>query len=873
MLASSQPDPVTASTPLAHRLLERFLPSATADAVVGDLIERRLTGARLWRETLVALWHLRHREPKQVELMSSFLSDLRLALRLLGRAPTFTGAAVLTLGVAIGATTAIFSVANPVLIQPLPYHNPDRVMVVWERDRDGSRSTVGFTTIRDYIDRATTFESAAALGDWQPTVTEGNEPERLQGLRVSATYFRTLGVQPSLGRDFRADEDVPGAPRVVIISHALWQRRFGGDPAIIGKPISMGGTLMPVVGVMPEGFDDVTAPGAQIWRILGYAVTDPYACRTCRHLRMIARLAPNVTVARAQSELTKIHKAIAAEHPADYGSPDAIVAPLQHEVTLQYRPALLALGAAVALMLIIAVANMANLQLARLVRREEEFAIRTALGASSPRLTRQLLTEALLIGVLGGLAGLSVAAMAIPALVRQLPPQLPRLGAIRLDLSAVAVIGAIVLALTIVVGLVPRRGRRVSNIADGLRAGRRLTGTRQSAVRAGLVVAELAFALMLLVGAGLLARSVVRLLDVDKGFDSRNLLTMEINSIGPRYQDDASVFAYHDRVRDAVRSVPGVSSVGVVNQLPLGGNFDLYGVGAQDKPEPDPAKVPSGSRYVVSADYLATMRIRLLEGRTFTAAEERDSVNRVALVSKALATRLWPGESAIGKRIKMGGPERPYRTVIGVVGDVRHTGLDATQLMAFYVPERQWFFSDEQEILVVRTKGDPAAAAGAVRRAIQAIDPTQPIVKVAAMEDVVAASTAQRRLALTLFTCFALAAVLLAVAGIYGVIAGNVAERTREIGLRAALGATPRNILQLVVGQGARLAIAGLAAGLFGAFALTRSLRALLFGIGPNDPATIVVATLVLLAAALAACFVPAVRALRVDPSQAFRSD
>jgi len=863
--------PVLPSLPF--RLLERFLPSSTADAVIGDLIERQVTGVRLWRETLVAVWHLRDRTPHEVELMSSFLSDLRLAVRLLVRAPTFTAAAVLTLGIAIGATAAIFSVANPVLIRPLPYRHADRVMVVWEKERDGSRSTVGFTTIRDYTDRATTFESAAALGDWQPTLSEGNEPERLQGLRVSSNYFHTLGVQPALGRDFRADEDVPGAQRVVIISHALWQRRFGGDPSVIGRSVSIGGTMMPVVGVMPEGFDDVTAPGSQIWRILGYAVTDPYACRTCRHLRMIARLKPGVALERAQSELTKVHKAIAAEHPEDYGSPDALVAPLQSEVTRQYRPALLALGAAVGLMLVIAIANMANLQLARLVRREEEFAIRTALGATTPRLTRQLLTEALLIGALGGVAGLVVAWLAIPALVRQLPPLLPRLGAIHLDVAALAVIAAIVVVSTMVVGLVPRRGRRVSNIADGLRGGRRLTGTRQSAVRAGLIVAEMAFALMLLVGAGLLARSVIRLLDVDKGFDASNLLTLEINSVGPRYETDQAVFAYHDKVRDAVRALPGVVSVGVVNQLPLGGNIDLYGVGAQDKPEPDPAKVPSGDRYVVSADYLSTMRIPIVEGRPFTPAEERDTVNMVVLVSQALATRLWPGESAIGKRIRMGGPERPFRAIIGVTGNVHHQGLDATQLMSFYVPERQWFSSDNQEMLVVRTRGNPTAMAGAVRRAIRQIDPAQPIVKVAAMDDVVAASTGQRRLALTLFTCFALAAVLLAVAGIYGVLAGNVAERTREIGLRAALGATPRNILQLVVGQGARLAVVGLSVGLFGAFALTRSLRALLFGVGPNDPVTMVMATAVLLAAALAACLVPAVRALRVDPSQAFRVD
>jgi len=861
------------STPLAYRLLDRFLPPRIADAVIGDLIERDVTGLRLWRETLVALWHLRERTPKQVELMSSFLSDLRLALRLLARAPTFAFTAILTLAVAIGATTAIFSVANPVLLQPLPYPNPERIVDVWERNREGGRDNVGFATFRDFADRSTTIESAAAIGSWQPTLSDGDNPELVSGLRVSSTYFRTLGVQPALGRGFRADEDVPSVPRVVVLSYSLWQRRFGGDPAIIGKPISIGGTPMEVVGVMPNGFSDVAAPQAQIWRVLGYAVTDPYACRTCHHLRMVARIRPGVTLGRAQSELDKIHGVMLAEHPKEYASVGAAVVALKDDVTAAYKPALLALTAAVALMLIIAIANVASLQLARLVRRDEEFAIRTALGASSPRLARQLLTEALLIAVFGGVAGVVFAALAIPALVAKLPPALPRLDAIHLDVAALGVVAGIVLVLTLVVGLAPRRGRRVANVADGLRSGRRLTGTRHSALRAGLVVTELALALMLLVSAGLLARSVVRLLDVDKGFDANNLLTLGINSVGAGYPDDAAVFRYHDRVRDAVRAIPGVTSVGVVNQLPLGGNMDRYGVTAMDKPTANPEDVPSGDRYVVSADYLKTMRIGVIAGRGFTIEDERDTTNLVALVSQALAAKIWGGESPLGKRIRLGGPTRPWRTVIGVTKNVRHSGLDATETLQFYVPERQWFSSDNQEVLVIRTQGDPNAVAGAVRQTIHDMDPTQPIVGMAAMDDVIAASTAQRRLALVLFAGFATAAVLLAVAGIYGVLAGNVAERTREIGLRAALGATPNRILQLVVGQGARLAVIGLCLGLLGALGITRSLQALLFGVGPHDPITIVAATALLLVTTLVACLVPAVRAVRVDPSQAFRSE
>jgi putative ABC transport system permease protein len=442
-----------------------------------------------------------------------------------------------------------------------------------------------------------------------------------------------------------------------------------------------------------------------------------------------------------------------------------------------------------------------------------------------------------------------------------------------MDLAALAVVGAIVLVLAVVVGLAPRRGRRVTNISDGLRSGRRLTGTRHSAVRAGLVITEMALALTLLVSAGLLARSVARLLDVDKGFDPRNLLTLEVSSVGARYPDDAAVFAHHDRVRDAVASLPGVVSVAVANQLPLGGNMDMYGVVAQDKPTSNPEMVPSGDRYVVSADYFRTMRIPVLQGRAFTAAEERDSVNMVALVSAALAQRIWPGESPLGKRIRLGGPTRPWRTVIGVTANVRHKGLDAVETQQFYVPERQWFSSDVQEVLVVRTQGDPSAMAAAVQRVVRDLDPTQPIVRIAAMDQVIADSTTQRRLALVLFAGFAVASLLLAVAGIYGVLAGNVAERTREIGLRAALGATPRNILSLIVGHGARLAVVGLTLGLFGTLVLTRSLQSLLFGIAPHDPTTIIAATLLLLVTTLVACLVPAVRALRVDPSQAFRSD
>jgi putative ABC transport system permease protein len=421
-------------------------------------------------------------------------------------------------------------------------------------------------------------------------------------------------------------------------------------------------------------------------------------------------------------------------------------------------------------------------------------------------------------------------------------------------------------------GLAPARGP-VGDLGINLRSGRRLSGGRNHLTRAALVVGEVSLAAMLLVSAGLIARSLIRLLAVDAGFDPTHLLTLEINSVGANYASDAPVFAYHDRVRETVAALPGVTNVAVANQLPLAGNVDMYGVLDPENIPSNPELVPSGDRYAISGSYLSTMRIPILRGRNFTASDMIDTTNRVALVSAALAQRMWPGVDPIGKRIRLGGPKGHDRRVVGVVGNVRHRGLDATSTLQWYVPERQWSFSDNQEILIVRAAGDPAALAASVRRVVASIDPTQPIIKMATMDQIIASSTAQRRLALVLFGAFAGAALLLAVAGIYGVLAGSVAERTREIGVRSALGATPRDIIGLVVGQGGRLSAIGLALGVAGSFALTRYLRTLLFGVGPTDPTTFVGVVTLLGLVTVAACLIPAMRASRVDPSRALRSE
>jgi putative ABC transport system permease protein len=858
-------------------LLERFLPPDVCAHVIGDLVEQGDRGT-LWfcRETIAAMWHLGTVPRRRGDSpLTNVVSDLRFAARLLRRAPSFTIATVLTLGLAIGATTAIFSVVDPVLIRPLPYPDPGHLAVVWERTKDGGRDALGFATYRDLVEQSKTIERAAAVGSWAPTVMRGSDAERIAGDRVSWTYFRTLGVAPALGRDFLPEEDVPGKNQVVILSHALWQGFFGGDSSIIGNAITISGSPMIVVGVMPASFYNAASPdtretNVQIWRVLGYA-NQPYACRTCHHLWMVARIRHDVSLAQAQREIGGIHGRLEREYPTEYASAGAWVVSLQQETTRAYRPGLLALGAAVLAMLLIAAANVINLQLARSVRREHEFAMRTALGAGRGRLARQLLVEGLLLAVLAGIAGVGVAAVSLPALIAKLPDQLPRRAAIHLDVAALGVAAGVVLLLAMVMGLVPATSR-ARDVASPLRSGVRVSGAARHGTRRTLVVAEITLAMMLLASAALLGKSFVRLLGVDVGFDPSHLLTLEINAIGQGYRDNASIFAYQDRVSDAVRALPGVERVALTNQLPLTGAVDMYGVLDPANMPANPETAPSADRYGVTPEYLRTMRIPLLEGRSFTAVDAADSANRVTLVSRSLARTLWPGQTAVGKRIRIGGPDGRDWTVIGVVGDVRHSGLDATVTRQWYYPRRQWF-AESQELLVVRTQGDPLALAPAVRRAVKQVDATQPITWIVTEEQAIARSTAQRRLALVLFTIFALASLLLAVAGIYGVLAQTVAERIRELGVRCALGAKPGDIIALVVGQGGRMAGIGIVLGIVGSLMTTRFLRALLYDITPTDPATLVGVVLLLAAAALAACVIPARRAGRVDPATALRAE
>jgi putative ABC transport system permease protein len=874
---------------IVERLLALLLPNAEREAIIGDLAE--LFGDRVCRSGRVAatLWlarqtialllsfaFTRRRRPtvrRGDSTMTMLAMNLRIGVRMLRRSLTFTAICVGTLALGIGATTAIFSLVNPILFQPLPYPDPDRVVLVFENDAGGRTSNTSYLTFRDLAGASRSLEWAAAVGEWQITATGGGEAERLEGERVSWTYFRALGVRPSIGRDFLQEEDAPSANQVVILSHGLWTRRYGGDTSIVGKTIQLEGAPYLVAGVMPAAFENVHAPQAQIWRVLGYSPELPYACRTCRHLKMVARLRQGVTPATAQSELSELSARLVRQYPKDYAAAGTQVVPMQTFVTHDVKPVLDVLLGAVALVLLISVANVTSLMIARGMRREGEFAIRVALGAGRARLASQLLAEGMLLAVSGGVLGVVVAALALPLLVSRLPDTLPRLSAVHLDLTSFVFVAVVTLSLGIVIGLVPAWRSDRAALSDSIRGGARISGGARHIARSSLVVTEIALALMLLAGAGLLSRSLMRLLSVNAGFDPSHLLTMEVQSTGPRYSDNAAVWANHEAVVAAVRAVPGVQAVATSNQLPLGGNFDAFGVVARDVSIDNPELAPAAQRYVVTPEFMRAIGTPIVRGRAFVDADDRDSSAFVTIVSAALAKRLWPNEDPLGRQIRVGGPERPWRTVVGVAADVRHRGLDDAASYQFYVPDRQWFFSDNMVVLVVRTQGDPASLAAAVRAAAHSVDPAQPVTRLLTMDQVISESTIQRRLALLLFAAFAALAAVLSGAGIYGVLATRVAERTREIGVRSALGASPRDILQLVVRQATWLIGVGMVAGMLGALLLARFIGSLLFGIDASDPLTYGAVFAVLIILGVVACAAPALRAVRIDPARALRAD
>jgi putative ABC transport system permease protein len=801
--------------------------------------------------------------------------DLRFAIRALRKSPGFTVLAVVTLALGIGAASAAFSVVHAVLVRALPYPESERLVMLWEQDTEGLQSNARFLTISDCRERAASFEGVAAVSVWTPTLVSDDGAERLHGESVSADFLRVMGVRPFLGRVFEPEEDRPQHNRVVVLGYGLWQRRFGADAGVVGRTIRMGETPYTVVGVMPPGFES-SLPHAelarpQVWRPLGYDASLVQACRDCRHLRAVARLAPGATLERARAELATIQRQIVEAHPDAYASAGVKVTRFEESLVGSARPALLVLLALVALLLLIAWVNLASLFLARAAQRQQELAVQLALGASRLAILRQRVAESLLIALAGGALGLALGRFGAGVLLAMAPAQLPRLGsatpgaAVTLAAFGLSVATTLVLAFATAV-----RAWRVDALdaLGGARGASAAPGRRR--FMGALIVADVALCLVLLTGAGLLGRSLLRLLSVDAGFDRHGLLTMEVALSGKRYAEPAAAMGFHTAVLERLRALPGVTSAAVVSQLPLGGNFDAYGIHAQDKPSANPADDPSADRYSISPDYLSTLRIPLLRGRSFTASDHAEA-EPVVLVNQMLAERVWPGEDPLGKQVRVGGTEGPWRTVVGVVGDVRHTGLDAPRTLQVYLALPQ--FTDSDVVVAIRATIPPAMLAHSARAAIGAVDPTQAVSRIATIEEVVADSTADRRFTSMLAAAFALLALLLAGVGVAGVVSRSATDRTREIGIRLALGALPSAVRRLVLSRVARLTLAGAALGTFAASALAPLLGHVLFGVTPLDPVTFSCALALVVALPLLAGWWPARRAARLDPLRALHQD
>ncbi len=803
----------------------------------------------------------------------SALQDVRYAVRQLKKTPGFTATVILILGLGIGASAAIYSAVNPILFKPLPYPAANRIMMLWE-DRGGTgHAWPTYGTFYGMRERNRSFEYLAALKMWQPTMTGPFEPERFEGEAVTADFFKVLGTAPAMGRDFEPIEDTPNGPLAVILSDRLWRRRFGADRSIVGRQIKLDGENYTVAGVMPAGFENVMHPECELWTTLRYDLSQGRAWG--HHLRMVGRVRKGVTAAQAKTELDAILKNLAHDYAsgvAQGGGPSRgmLVQTLQADLTQDVKPALLAIMGAVVLLLAVACVNAANLLLARSGRRRGEFAVRAALGAARPRLIRQLLTESLLLAVLGGAVGFIIAVLGVRALVLVSPPDLPRLDAIAVDRSVYAFAMIVTTLVGLAVGIAPAlHASRVNLHTTTQQASGRAT-TRVKWTRTIFVVAEVSIAVVLLVSAGLLLRSVRGLLSVSPGFDAANVLTMEVQTSGEKFTEAAATHRFFASALTAVQQVPGVQSAAFTNQVPLSGDYEAYGL----KLEPDSSHTPveyGVLRYGVTPDFFTTMKIPVLQGRAFNEGD-REHSPRVAIVSDSFAKAEFPNSTPAGRRIQIG-PLPTWFTIVGVVGTIKQSSLALDDLHQIYTPTTQWHWPDAELTLVVRSNVSTAALVPAIKRAIWSVDKDQPIVRVATMGGLLEASEAKRRFTMMLFEVFAFVALLLAATGMYGVLTGSVVERTHEIGVRVALGATPGRILRVMFCSGMGLTLAGVLIGTAGATIASRGLATLLFGISQVDAKTYFGVAGLMLSISSIACWLPAWRAARVNPAITLRAE
>lgn len=746
---------------------------------------------------------------------------------------------------------------------------------------------MAFGNWRELVERNHSFEALAVYEPWQPVLLGGIQPVRLNGQKVSASYLRVLGIEPWLGRDFLPAEDRYHGPAVAILSYRLWKQKFGGERGIIGAAMTLDGDRYTVIGVMPVGFENVLSSQADIWTLLDYNVqavaTNFDSGEWGNHLYMVGRAREGVSREAAAHDL----ETIAANRIAQFPRPPhatlrhgLIIDSLEEDITREVRPALLAVMGAVFLVLLMAGVNVTNLQLARVAQRQGEFTMRVMLGAGRMRVVQQLITESLVLAGLGGAVGVAIAIAGLRALVAMSPSGVPRIDAIRFSSEAFFFALAITTLVGIVAGLVPAFSASREELRTNAQQNSAQSTRSDSWTRRTLVVSEMALALVLLAGAGLLLRSMQRLLAVDPGFNPSNLLSIQINTSGHEFDDTATApeagsdarRLFFQQALDAVRRVPGVAAAGLTTNLPLTDDAVIYGTYGARFEADQPNVGTDVFRYVVSPGYCEAMQIPLRRGRFLSQLDGTNSPP-VVLISESLAKSEFSGEDPIGKRVHVGPTDRPWYTVVGVVGDVKQNSLVADEPNAVYLTEAQSWFTDDIMSVVVRAQGDAAALAPAVENAIWSVNKNQALVRVATANQLMAAGEATRRFVLMLFAAFALVALALAATGIYGVLSGSVAERTREIGVRSALGASRGDILGLVLGRGVKLAAVGAALGLCAAIVSSRALASLLFGVSRLDPLTYLSVTALLLAVAAAACAIPAARAVALDPVQALRSE
>jgi putative ABC transport system permease protein len=805
--------------------------------------------------------------------IETFFQDLRYGMRSLLKKPGFTLTAVIALALGIGANTAIFSVINGVLLRSLSYANPERIVMLWEHSLTSEttrlQNVISPANFLDWQKQSTSFEHMAAVGDLRVNLTGGTgEPEEIKVQLVSQPFFAALGVQPLAGRAFLPEEDKTGNELVIILSHELWQTRFASDPQILGKQATINGRQRTIVGVMPPGFHFLDNQ-VRAWVPLALDPAFDYRNKTGRYLRAVARLKPGVTVRQAQGELAGIAKQLEQAFPEKNTGWGVNLVPMHEQVVGEIRPVLVVLFAAVAFVLLIACANVANLLLARAASRQKELALRAALGAGRVRLVRQMLTESVLLSLMGGVLGVLLAFWGIQFLIGFGPDNIPRLNEISIDLRVLGFTFGISLLCGVLFGLIPALQASRPDLNDALKEGSRgSTGGRSGMFRNVFVIAEVSLALVLLIGAGLMIRSFMRLQSVETGFNPENVLTMRLQLPKKNYPEPHQIVNFFKQAQDRIAALPGVQAVGAISYLPLTGGLasrDAFKIAGQ--PAPLPGQEPGVEVRVITPTYFRAMGIPLLKGRLLDERDVKES--RVLLINETMARRYFPGVDPVGKQMEVfwdgSGPDE----IVGVVGDIRESTLNKEPEPAIYWSHAREPYSGMA--LVVRTSGDASRFATAVQKEIRALDPDQPVSDVRTMKEVIAKSIARPRFNTLLLTIFAGVALVLASVGLYGVMNYSATQRTHEVGIRMALGATRTDIMRLVVGNGMLLTLIGIGIGVAASLLLTRVMASLLFGVTATDVPTFLGVSAVLSAVALIANYIPARRATRVDPVIALR--